>query len=69
MAAEPEKIRIFEKGIHILKKELSPVEYVKFLEAVTPKLGDAAREIRALRDAETEIDFLARMRKKGVAVK
>lgn len=69
MAAEPDKIRVFEKAIDILKKELSPLEYVKFLEVVTPKVGDTAREIRGLRDAESESDFLNRIKKKGIAVK
>ncbi|MFQ5975990.1 MAG: hypothetical protein ACE5J5_06735 [Candidatus Hydrothermarchaeales archaeon] len=69
MAAEPEKIRIFEKAIDILKKELPPLEYVKFLEVVTPKVGDAAKEIRALREAESEPDFLKRMKKKGINVR
>lgn len=68
MAAEPEKIRIFEKAIDILKKELPPLEYVKFLEFLTPKVGDTAREIRALRDAESESAFLKRMKKKGINV-
>ncbi len=66
---EPEKIQIFEKAIDILKKELSPLEYVKFLEFVTPKVGDAAKEIWALRNAETEVEFLTRMKKKGVSIR
>ncbi|MEE8358720.1 MAG: hypothetical protein V3R82_04845 [Candidatus Hydrothermarchaeales archaeon] len=69
MPTEPNKIRIFEKAIDILKKELSPLEYVKFLEVVTPKVGDTAKEIRALRNTESEVDFLTRMKKKGITVR
>jgi hypothetical protein len=69
MAVETDKIRVFEKAVDILRKELSPLEYVKFLEVVTPKVGDAAKEIRALRNAESEEDFLKRMKKKGITVK
>ncbi len=69
MAAQLENNRIFEKAIVILKKELSPLEYVKFLEVITPKVGNAAKEIRVLRNAESESDFLNRMKKKGVRVR
>lgn len=69
MAVEPDKIRIFEKAIDILKKELSPLEYVKFLKIVIPKVGGTAKEIRALRNAESEADFLKRMKKKGIKAK
>jgi len=52
-----------------LKKELSPLEYVKFLEVITPKVGNAAKEIRVLRNADSKSDFLNRMKKKGVRVR
>lgn len=47
MAAEIEKIKVIKKAIDILKKELSPVEYVRFLEVITPKIGDAESLVTA----------------------
>jgi hypothetical protein len=69
MAVEVEKVKVIEKAIDILKRELSPVEYVRFLEVITPKVGDAAKELRKLRDIETEKAFLERMKRRGVSIR
>lgn len=33
--------------------------------AITPKVGDSVKELRESRDAETEDEFLARMKRRG----
>ncbi|MEA2033205.1 MAG: hypothetical protein U9N41_06445 [Euryarchaeota archaeon] len=43
-------------------------EYAQFLAAITPKIWDSAKGIRELRDAETEEEFLARMKRRGANV-
>ncbi len=42
------EVRAVEKAFTILRRELSPAEYVAFLRAVTPKFKDSARELRKL---------------------
>lgn len=37
---------VMRKALDILKSELSREEYLTYLEAITPKIGDATRELR-----------------------
>jgi hypothetical protein len=62
MATEAEVVR---KVLNIAERELNLEEYARFLAAITPKVGDSVKELRELRDAETEEGFLARMKRRG----
>ncbi|MEA2000236.1 MAG: hypothetical protein U9N61_13060 [Euryarchaeota archaeon] len=68
MAAKAEDLRIIEKALGVTKKELSPVEYARFLEIITPKVGDSVREIRKFRDTITEEEFLKMLKGKGAEI-
>ncbi len=68
MAAKAEDLRIMEKVLGVTKKELSPVEYARFLEIITPKVGDSVREIRKFRDIITEEEFLKLLKGKGAEI-
>jgi hypothetical protein len=37
---------VMKKALDILKNELSREEYLLYLEAITPKIGDATKELR-----------------------
>lgn len=37
---------VMRKALDILKSELSREEYLLYLEAITPKIGDATKELR-----------------------
>lgn len=65
MEREREVIR---KALGILREKLSVEEYARFLVAITPKVGDTVTDLREFRDAETEEEFLKRMRKKGAKI-
>jgi len=47
-AIAAEAPRVMEKVFNILKKELSKEEYLIYLQAITPRMGDATRELREL---------------------
>ena len=36
--------------------------------AITPEIGDSVKELRELRDTETEEEFLSRMKRRGASV-
>jgi hypothetical protein len=36
--------------------------------AITPKIGDSVKELREFRDAETDEEFLMRMKRRGAKV-
>jgi len=63
-----EDVKIMEKALGVTKKELSPMEYARFLAIITPKVGDSVREIRKFRDTITEEEFLAMLRRKGAEI-
>ncbi len=46
MTTKAEDVKIMEKALGVTKKELSPMEYARFLAIITPKVGDSVREIR-----------------------
>ncbi len=37
---------VMKKALSILKSELSREEYLTYLEAITPKVGDATKELK-----------------------
>ena len=45
MAIEYEDEKIIEKALGILEKEMSLVEYTRFLQLIGPTEGDATREL------------------------
>ena len=49
MVTRSEDMKILEKVLDLVKKELNPVEYTKFLTLITPKIGDSVKEIRKFR--------------------
>ncbi|MBI4361924.1 MAG: hypothetical protein HY558_01985 [Euryarchaeota archaeon] len=51
-----------EKAFTILRRELSPPEYVAFLRAVTPRFKDSARELRERTRGLTVDETLRRIR-------
>jgi hypothetical protein len=65
---EVEENGVVRKALDILGKELTVEEYARFLAAITPKIGDSVKEIREFRDAETEEEFLTRMKRRGADV-
>lgn len=68
MATKAEDVRIMEKALNVAKKELSPMEYARFLAIITPKVGDSVRELRKFRDTITEEEFLELLRRKGAKI-
>ncbi|MFQ6137472.1 MAG: hypothetical protein ACE5PM_09890, partial [Candidatus Hydrothermarchaeales archaeon] len=65
MVVKAEEIKILEKVFDLVKKELNPVEYAKFLAIITPKVGDSVKEIRKFRDTVSEEEFMEMLKKKG----
>ncbi|PWB49335.1 MAG: hypothetical protein C3F06_14385 [Candidatus Methanoperedenaceae archaeon] len=55
-AIEPPKV--MEKVFNILKKELSKEEYLVYLQAITPRIGDATRELGELTEKMNLEDIL-----------
>jgi hypothetical protein len=47
-ATAAEAPKVMEKVFNILKKELSKEEYLIYLQAITPRIGDATKELREL---------------------
>jgi len=68
MTAKAEEMKILEKVFDLAKRELDPVEYVKFLAIITPRIGDSVKEIRKFRDTVTEKEFLEMLKKKGAEI-
>ncbi len=46
MSSVPSVEGVMRKALDILKDELSREEYLTYLEAITPKIGDATKELR-----------------------
>jgi hypothetical protein len=47
-AATAETPRVMDKVFNILKRELSAEEYLVYLQAITPRIGDATKQLRDL---------------------
>ncbi|MBL7118253.1 MAG: hypothetical protein ISS94_05675 [Candidatus Syntrophoarchaeum sp.] len=60
--------KVVKKALGILGKELTIEEYAKFLAVITLKIGNSVKELREFRDAETEEEFLTRMKRRGADV-
>ena len=68
MVAKAEEIEILEKVLDLAKRELSPVEYARFLVIMTPKIGDSVKEIRKFRDTISDEEFMEMLKKKGAKI-
>ena len=68
MVTKSEEMKILEKVLDLVKKELNPVEYAKFLTLITPKIGDSVKEIRKFRDTLSEEEFMELLKKKGAKI-
>jgi len=68
MVTRSEDMKILEKVLDLVKKELNPVEYAKFLTLITPKIGDSVKEIRKFRDTISEEEFMELLKKKGAKI-
>ncbi len=44
--AEDKIVNVMRKALDILKNELNMEEYLTYLETITPKIGDATKELR-----------------------
>ncbi len=56
--------KIIERALKIVKREFDQVEYIRFLSAISARRGDAAKELRKLRNVITkeELDKALKMR-------
>ena len=68
MVTRSEDMKILEKVLDLVKKELNPVEYAKFLTLITPKIGDSVKEILKFRDTISEEEFMELLKKKGTKI-
>jgi len=48
MATKTEDVKVLEKVVSMAKRELDPVEYARFLDLITPKIGDSTKELREI---------------------
>jgi hypothetical protein len=55
--------KVMEKVFNILKKELSKEEYLVYLQAITPRIGDATKELRELTKKMNLEDILQKAKK------
>ncbi len=58
---------VMRKALDILKGELTREEYLTYLEAITPKVGDATKELRELTKDLTMDEVLGEVRKREKA--
>ena len=65
MATEAEVVR---QVLNIAERELNLEEYARFMAVITPKVGDSVKELRDFWDAETEEEFVTRMKRSGADV-
>jgi ribosomal protein S21 len=65
MAYAVKEKEILERALRVIKKEFAPVDYVRFLSAISARRGDAARELRKLRDVVTEEELDMALKKRG----
>ncbi len=68
MATKSEDVKVLEKVVSMAKRELDPVEYVRFLELITPKTGDSTKELREIRDVESYEEIIERLKKVNVRI-
>ncbi len=58
-----EDTKVMEKVFNILKKELSKEEYLVYLQAIIPRIGDANKELRELTKKMNLEDILQKAKK------
>ena len=68
MATKSEDVKVLEKVVSMAKRELDPVEYARFLELITPKIGDSTKELREIRDVESYEEIIERLKKVNVRI-
>ncbi len=62
-AAAAESPKVMEKVFNILKRELSREEYLIYLQAITPRIGDATAQLRDITKKMSLEDVLRRARR------
>jgi len=55
--------KVMEKVFNILKKELNAEEYLIYLQAITPRIGDSTAELRELTKKMSLDDVLRKAKK------
>ncbi len=58
--AVAESPKVMEKVFNILKKKLSSEEYLVYLQAITPRIGDATAQLRDITKKMSLEDVLRR---------
>ena len=58
-----------EKVFNILKRELSAEEYLIYLQAITPRIGDATAQLRDITKKMSLEDVLLRAKQMGKTMK
>lgn len=54
---------VMEKALTAVERELTREEYLEFLRLITPKLGDATRELQAVRRRLSEAKIRAGLKR------
>ncbi|MCZ7399395.1 MAG: hypothetical protein O8C62_06900 [Candidatus Methanoperedens sp.] len=62
-AAAAESPKVMEKVFNILKRELSAEEYLIYLQAITPRIGDATAQLRDITKKMSLEEVLRRARR------
>lgn len=65
MAYVVKEREILERALKVIKREFTPVDYVRFLSAISARRGDATKELRKLRDVVTEEELNKALKKRG----
>ncbi|VVB94857.1 Uncharacterised protein [uncultured archaeon] len=68
-AAAAESPKVMEKVFNILKRELSAEEYLIYLQAITPRIGDATAQLRDITKKMSLEDVLRRAKQMGKTMK
>ncbi len=68
-AAAAESPKVMEKVFNILKRELSAEEYLIYLQAITPRIGDATAQLRDITKKMSLEDVLRRAKKMEKTIK
>ncbi len=64
-AAATETSKVMEKVFYILKRELSAEEYLIYLKAITPMIGNATAQLRDITKKMSLEDLVRRAKKMG----
>ncbi len=58
---------VMEKALTAVERKLTREEYLEFLRLITPRLGDATRELRAVRKRLSEAKIRAALKRGQVS--